>query len=231
MNLKSSELVSVTTSGEAGSGQFEAAVSVFGNVDLDGDRVHKGSFQRAIKNQSPPPIVWSHTWSIPPIGNSLDWAEKTVGQTELLWLKGELFVGEGDKHQYADMAYAAMRSRDGRPPALNQFSFAYDVPEGMAEKALEDVDGKQRNVTNLKELYPVYEVGPCLRGVNPATFTMQPPKAREVVLAIKAGEVDIDELKELLGLTGAPPAVVEDNVRSGKYPAEVTALLLAAPNH
>lgn len=231
MNLKSSALVSIKTVGEAGSGAYESAVSVFGNIDHDGDRVHKGAFLRAIKDQSPPPVVYSHNWLIPPIGETLDWDEKTIDGKECLWTKGNLFVGADDKHQYADMAYAAMKSRDGRPPALNQFSYSFDVPEGGAEKDTEEIDGKNRIVQNLKELYPIYEVGPCLRGANPATSTLQPPKARDIADAIKSGAISVNELRKLLGLDELTPEAEKNVVHSGKYPSDVTALLLAAPTH
>jgi Caudovirus prohead serine protease len=50
---------------EAG-GTFEAIVSVFGNVDLVGDRVVKGAFKSSLKrwreSDDPIPVIWSHQW-------------------------------------------------------------------------------------------------------------------------------------------------------------------------
>src|SRR5262245_27825553 len=101
---------SIQIVGEAGSGQFEALVSVFGNVDAVKDVVMDHAFNRAIKDSKQPPVVWSHYWNIPPIGNTIDWdAQPGKG----LHVKAELFVGENDRHQYADMVYAAMKSREG----------------------------------------------------------------------------------------------------------------------
>src|SRR5262245_27288416 len=142
---KSFGVESVQTLGEAGSGEFEALVSVFGNIDSDGDVVMPGAFSKAIDEQEPPAIVWSHHWGIPPIGETLDWSESDKG----LKVKGALFVGEEDRHQFADMVYAGMKSRGGRPPALREFSFAYQIPEDGAKLATRDVDGKTVDVTEL----------------------------------------------------------------------------------
>src|SRR5262245_52433539 len=103
---KSFAVESVEVFGEAGSGKFEALVSVFGNIDHVKDVVMPGAFAKAIDSHDPPPVVWSHHWSVPPIGETVDWHENEKG----LRIKGELFVGADDKHQYADMVYAAMKS-------------------------------------------------------------------------------------------------------------------------
>ena len=206
------------TPGEAGSGQFEALVSVFGNVDYDNDIVMPGAFGKAVKEQEPPPIVWSHFWNIPPIGETLDWGETSKG----LRVKGQLFVGEGDKHQYADMVYAGMKSRNGRLPALREFSFQYDIAADGAKMA--EREGKV--IQELYELYPIGEVGPCLKGANPATQLLTPPKARAV---------QFERLERIAKARGVPVeellAELEESVRPGTYPPEVAALLLAAPDH
>ncbi len=250
---------SVKTLGEAGSGQFEALVSVFNNIDAVNDRVLDGAFQKAIKEQSaPPPVVWSHFWSVPPIGETIDWFE-SPGKG--LQIKGELFVGADDNHMYADMAYAGMKSRGGRAPALREFSFSYDIPDGGAETVVEQKDGSQMRVQNLKELFPVSEVGPCLRGCNPATEVLTPAKSYGIKLDVlrelspEAYEKARAELQRLTGkshddIESYPVALVlemigsaaskgllltdevpDDAVLSKKYPAEVTELLLVTPGH
>lgn len=225
---KSFTVESIKAYGEAGSGQFEAVVSVFGNIDHVRDRVKQGAFARAVKDQLPPPVVWSHHWAVPPIGETIEWGEAQKG----LSVKGALFVGADDKHQYADMVYAAMKSRDGRPPALREFSFSYEIPEGGQEDVTESADGKTIVVHDLKELYPIHEVGPCLRGCNPATEMIHAPKSyadgmvRLERLAVKLGKT-VDELLDEYELEheGTP------SVRMGAYPAEVAGLLTAVPGH
>src|SRR5215467_5846349 len=195
---KSFAVESVQTFGEAGSGKFEAIVSVFGNVDAVKDVVMSTAFDRAVKEQDPPPVVWSHFWNIPPIGDVADWGPVEKG----LAVKGELFVGADDKHQYADMVYAAMKSRDGRKPALREFSFSYDVPDGgakMTERTNDD--GSAFKVQELHEVFPVHEVGPCLRGCNDRTELITAPKAAsklEIERLLKAGIIAKEELCVLL---------------------------------
>jgi len=50
-------------------GTFEAIVSVFGNVDLQGDRTMPGAFKDTIAKwrakDAPVPVVWSHEWLNP----------------------------------------------------------------------------------------------------------------------------------------------------------------------
>lgn len=225
MDYKSFGIDSLETVGEAGSGQFVAVVGVFENVDQVKDVAMPVCFDRAVKEQEPPPIVWSHHWQIPPIGNSLEWGPVAKG----LRVKGELFVGAEDNHSYADMVYAAMRSREGRKPALREFSFAYDIPDGGAKSATRELDGKNVPVQEVYEFFPVYEVGPTFKGCNPATELVTPPKGYEDLaerlraVALKRG-VTLDELLREL----EQPA---NTVREGTYPPEVAELLLAFPNH
>ncbi len=165
METKAFPLSEVKASGQKG--EFEALVSVQGNVDRVGDRVHPGAFAKALAEQAPPPVVWFHQWNIPPIGETIDWAETEKGMT----IKGRLFVDDEDDHEYARMVYTAMKSREGRVPALRQFSFAYDVD--VAENTFE----KSERVRELKSLFPIHEVGPCLRGVNESAGLISAPKA------------------------------------------------------
>lgn len=179
MDFKSFTVAEVKAAGKTG--EFEALVSVFGNVDRQGDRVIRGAFKRAIGEQPPPPVYFAHNWAgmspQPPIGETLDWSEGRDG----LKVKGRLFVDEGDPTEgLARQVYAAMKSRDGRPPALRQFSFAYDV--GKAEFVEED--GQQ--VRELKEIFPVHEVGPCPVGANPDTRLISPAKT----LIVDESELD-----------------------------------------
>ena len=50
-------------------GEFEAVVSVFGNVDLQGDRSMPGMFSKSLdrwrERGDPIPVIWSHDWGNP----------------------------------------------------------------------------------------------------------------------------------------------------------------------
>ena len=144
-------------------GEFEAIVAVFDNVDDGGDRIHKGAFADAMK-EGYPPIVWSHEWGTVPIGVVQDMKETNTG----LFVKGRLFVGEGEDHPLARQVYTAMKSEggDGRP-ALREFSFGYragevSYPEGEEKAA-------PHHYRDIHTIARLFEVGPTLVGMNPKT--------------------------------------------------------------
>ena len=132
-------------------GTFEAIVSVFGNVDYQGDRVVEGAFTNSIAewkaSGSPIPVIWSHQWGDPNahIG-SVD-----PSQVEEIPGKGLKVAGQID----LDDAFAAKVYRLLKERRVKEFSFAYDV---VKEKKNKD-DG----ANDLLEL-KIFEVGPTLKG-------------------------------------------------------------------
>ena len=140
--------------GEA-EGTFEALISVFGNVDADGDRVRPGAFAKDLKgwqaSGDPIPVVWSHHWENPDahIGyvDPTNAREVDAG----LVMKGRLDV---DK-PFARQVYDLLKAR-----RVKEFSFAYEVVSEAKSKA----DG----ANELSEL-KLIEVGPTMKGINPAT--------------------------------------------------------------
>jgi HK97 family phage prohead protease len=132
-------------------GTFEAIVAVFGNVDLAGDRIVKGAFADSLKaweqKGRPIPVVFSHDWQNldAHIGEVLEAKETDEG----LWVKAQLDM-EDPK---AAKVFRLMKS--GR---LVEFSFAYDV-----------LEEKLQNGANELLKLDVIEVGPTLKGMNPAT--------------------------------------------------------------
>jgi len=138
----------------APAGEFEALVSVFGNVDVVGDRVMPGAFAKSLErwaaSDNAIPVIYSHAHSDPNalLGSVTDAKETADG----LWVKGQLDL---DSPAGASV-YRAMRGR-----ALTKFSFAYDV---MAEAPAKDDPG----VNELSEL-DLIEVGPTVIPANPET--------------------------------------------------------------
>lgn len=151
MERKSFELKRLDRDDTAGT--FEAVVSVFGNVDDGGDRMVKGAFARTLKERGLPPVVWSHDWGTPPIGVVTEAAETDEG----LLVKGRLFVAADEDHPDARKVHAALKAG-----ALREFSFGYRT---VSSRSVEE-DGKE-----IRELLDVdlFEVGPTLVGMNPAT--------------------------------------------------------------
>jgi len=151
-------------------GEFEAVVSVFGNVDLQGDRSMPGMFLKSLAQYrdagNPIPVIWSHDWGDPfahigyvdPADAREILAEdaKSAGFGDItggLFVKGHLDV---DK-PFARQVYDLLKER-----RIREWSFAYDVEDEARAK-----DG----ANELKEVN-LFEVGPTLKGANPATATI-----------------------------------------------------------
>ncbi|WP_018350954.1 HK97 family phage prohead protease [Longispora albida] len=149
---------------EAPAGEFEAIVSVFGNVDSVGDKVMPGAFTDTLAeweaSGDPIPIIWSHRSDDPDyhIGHVIEAAETGEG----LWVRGLLDLD-------APKAAQVYRLLKGR--RVTQFSFAYDILDaapGVHEGA---------DVLELRKL-KVYEVGPTLIGANQATSLLAVKEGR-----------------------------------------------------
>lgn len=149
-------------------GQFEAIVSVFGNVDHGGDVVLPGAFSRTLAewkaSGDPIPVIWSHQIGDPEshIGYVVDAAELLAGDERLpeklranggLWVRGQIDMDE-------PRAAKVHRLLKGR--RVKQFSFSYDTADG----AWGERDG--REVYELRDL-DLFEVGPTLLGMNAQT--------------------------------------------------------------
>lgn len=149
-------------------GQFEAIVSVFGNVDHGGDVVLPGAFSRSLSawkaSGDPIPVIWSHQIGDPEshIGVVLDAEELLAGDERLpeklrdnggLWVRGQLDLDE-------PRAAKVHRLLKGR--RVKQFSFSYDIADG----AWGERDGEK--VYELRDL-DLFEVGPTLLGMNAST--------------------------------------------------------------
>lgn len=134
-------------------GMFKARFSVFGNVDEGSDRMVGGAFTRTFEERPDPPVVWSHRWDVPPIGQTLE-ATQTAQGAEAV---GRLFVGADDDHEVARQVYSGLKSG-----ALREFSFGFSV-----RKAGEETIGN-RKVRVIHDV-DLYEWGPTLVGMNRQT--------------------------------------------------------------
>lgn len=221
MELKNFPVTEIKALPDDEPGTFEAIVACFGNVDRGGDRMKKGSFARTLKDRGLPPIIWSHNWDIPPIGT----VEEAVENNSGLRIKGRLFVGEDEDSPVARQVYTAMKAKDGNGMSpLREFSFGY---EAVASKG-EEVEGEEIRVLEDVELF---EVGPTLVGMNPATQLLAVKSAEEVIKQAveeteppEEGEVKPDPVTPLEETTPPPaddpdsdtepPAVVVDPATS-----------------
>lgn len=166
-------------------GTFEAIVAVFNNVDLGNERVMPGFFMKNLDtwraSGDPIPVIFSHQWdnldAHVGIAQSGDVKELLPGDPLLppelkdlggLYVKAALEMDE----PFAARLWKKMSQR-----AIKEFSFAYDVTKARPGQggALDLLEGE------------LIEVGPTLKGMNPAT----------ALLGAKAAEVIDDPLDAL----------------------------------
>lgn len=179
-------------------GTFEAVVAVFNNVDLGGDRIIPGAFEKSLaqwkSSGDPIPVIFSHQWDnlyahvgtvdpsnakeLPPGDAQLPAELKDLGG---LYVKGLVDVGApGEAGAFATTLFSKMKSR-----AIKEFSFAYDVEAARPTK----------DAMDLTEL-GLIEVGPTLKGMNPATALLG-TKARKAIEGMDAMEA-LEYLDELV---------------------------------
>lgn len=189
-------------------GQFDAIVSVFGNIDSVGDVVMPGAFkddlERWGKSGSPIPVVWAHDWADPfsHIGHVVKAEETDAG----LRITGQLDL----ENPKAQQVYQLLKGR-----RVTQFSFAYDIEDAAP--------GKQDNsdVYELRRL-KVHEVGPCFKGANQETELLA-TKALKIANGAKAGRVlstkNYDRLtKARDALTEVIEAATQDDEKTSVSP-------------
>lgn len=140
---------------ELAEGQFDALVSVFGNVDSYGDVVQPGAFEKSLKTWSESgykiPVYWGHNLSDPDfnIGEIVSAEETDRG----LQVRAQLDM---------DSPKAAQVYRLLKGGRVKEFSFGYQVRDGSwGEK-----DGTE--VYELNEL-DLFEVSVVPVGANPET--------------------------------------------------------------
>lgn len=140
---------------DAQAGTFEATVAIFNNVDKGGDRIIPGAFEKTLSawkaSGDPIPVIFNHDWASPDahVGIVEDAKETELG----LWIKGRLDVAD---NPVAKQVHRLMSRR-----SLKEFSFGYSVPAGGEKRAKDGAN-------DLLEI-ELAEVGPTLKGMNPAT--------------------------------------------------------------
>lgn len=146
------ELASFKASDDV-AGEFEALVSVFGNVDLGGDRVVRGAFAKSLarwqEKGDPIPVIWNHMWENPEAHIGAVYAGDAVETGDGLLVKGRLDLD----NPFAKQVYRLLSER-----RVKEFSFGYNTLDAE----------RKGGALELREL-DLIEVGPTLKGMNPAT--------------------------------------------------------------
>lgn len=156
-------------------GTATAIVSVFGNVDLGGDRVIPGAFTRSLDEWKakgdPIPVIWSHDWDNPE--SFVGWADpSTIKETDAGLEVPMQFDLDRPR---AEQVHHLLKTR-----RVTQFSFGYFA---RAYQDVEDPDyGTVRELTDID----VFEVGPTLLGMNPETELLEAASALRARRAARA---------------------------------------------
>lgn len=180
-------------------GTFTAVVSVFGNIDYVGDRVLPGAFSASLKrweaSGDPIPVVFSHKWD--DLDGHIGKVLKAEEREEGLWVKGQLDMED----EAARKVWRLMNDR-----RIREFSFAYNV---LRERPGDD------GANELVEL-DIIEVGPTLKGMNPATELLS-------VKSQKKGDTDLKSRMAALGATiGIKPTTAFDPRDWGQMPKKAS---------
>lgn len=178
-------------------GEFEAIVAVFGNIDSGGDVIVKGAFTDTLAewdaSGDPIPVVWSHDSNDPfsHIGSVVEASETDTG----LLVKGQLDLD----NPKAAQVHKLLKGR-----RVTQFSFAYSVLDGGPT----EIDGQ--SAFELRRL-KLYEVGPTLVGMNQETELLSAKSDAKAgrVLSAKNVEIVTDAIKAADALKSALKTLLE----------------------
>jgi HK97 family phage prohead protease len=166
-------------------GEFEAIFSVFDNVDLGGDRVRPGAFEKSLakwrEGGDPIPVYWNHQWDDPFANIGGIDPEDAKEVDEGLYGKGVLDMD----NPFAAQVYRLLQKR-----RVKEFSFGYTVQDSVKAK-----DG----ALDLLDL-DIIEVGPTLKGMNPETQ----------LLAVKAYDATVGDTKAWADAVAARDVRVAD---------------------
>lgn len=171
-------------------GVFEAIVATY-DLDTYDDKIIPGAFADTLaewkSSGDPLPVLWAHQSGDPDshIGVVLEAEERPEG----LWVKAQLDPEDlADPKSRTSKVYRLLKGR-----RVTQFSFAFDVLDSAWVHKTEDgVDTEYYELRKLK----LFEVGPCLVGVNQNTD----------LIGIKSAEQDGPRRKTAPETPGVPVA-------------------------
>lgn len=194
-------------------GEFTALVSVFGNVDHQGDRVMPGAFKNSLaafeQSGDPIPVIWSHDWKDPfaNIGKVTRASETAKG----LEITAQLDI---DDNPIAAQTYKLLAER-----RVKEFSFGYGINE---EKVAKD------GANELLDL-DLFEVGPTFKGANPATELLAVKSLTETVKdALDDLGLDVEWLKQLAPPSEVQKVMADIDTKAGAQHSRATRERLAA---
>jgi HK97 family phage prohead protease len=140
--------------------------AVFGNVDSQGDRIHRGAFKKTIReNARHFRHLWQHDYRQPPIAKieSIEEVTKTGLPSEVLSEFPDATGGLQVKRTYLETPRGSEVLQGILSGALNEMSFMFDVV-----KSDFDEESEKTLIRNLRELR-LWDTSDVNWGANPAT--------------------------------------------------------------
>ena len=158
--------------GDKDLGIIEAYVSIFNNIDLDGDIIKQGAFKDSLKSKLPKG-VWMHDWNLP-IAKTLKAEEDERG----LHIQAEFNLEtQRGKEAYSDIKFGI----------IDEFSIGFKVLD------FEWDENDNRIIKKVK----LYEWSPVLAGANPDTQLLDvKAKKDDKKKEAKVNYVDVDYKKQ-----------------------------------
>ena len=147
--------------------------AVFGNVDSQNDRIHRGAFKKTIaENGDRVRHLWQHDMRQPPVATITDLQEVPKGQLpkEVRQKFPEAKGGSQVSRTYLDTPRGdeVLAGITSTPPAITEMSFAYDP----VKFDFDEEDEKSGLVRNLRELR-LWDTSDVNWGANAATSAVK----------------------------------------------------------
>lgn len=135
-------------------GYFDATVAVYDNVDFQNDVLEQGAFDGSIKSWrdsgDPIPVIWSHMWDDPFAHVGYVDPKNVTSEADGLHVHDAVL---DLNNPMGKQVYELMKGR-----RVREFSFGYDPTDYT-------MDGDVRHLKSVA----LWELGPTLKGANPAT--------------------------------------------------------------
>ena len=198
--------------GKLAPGEFIALAAVFDVIDSYGDRIIKGAFAETLaawKSAGDPiPVIWQHLWGDP--NAHIGYVVEAIETDEGLQYKGKLDI---EDNPFALQVYKLMKGR-----RVTQQSFGFDVIDGRS------VTEEGRDVFEITRVH-LYEVGPCLVGVNQATNLLDIKSGSVAAGSPAAAEPSGQVTPAAVAPSTAPSSASEATASKGFSPASTKLLI------
>lgn len=177
-------------------GYFDATVAVYDNVDYQNDVLEKGAFDASLKSWTasgdPIPVIWSHMWDDPFAHVGFVDPKNVTSEDDGLHVHDAVL---DLTNPMGKQVYELMKGR-----RVREFSFGYDPTDFK-------MDGDVRHLNSVD----LWELGPTLKGANPATVLEGVKGGLAITEQDAPGSTEVDASHDDMEGTETPVLVVPDD--------------------